>query len=285
MRRSIRARTLMLGAALALPGCTKSRGVHSGAGGYAGAADYSGVAGYAGLTNASSSGAGATSRPKRRPAVLDAGVDTGEGPFKCRGIESVCNLLTRFPTRTDVSWGDGDDFHAGVRVFGSGLVRAPGEDTLHVTGKVTGPGSGFSLWFDDCTNLSRFGGVRFLLRGRIVGAPPRVDVLLPTNDTYPWRAEPSRQKGACASPNADPFVDCVSPAASVRLANAPVLLHFDEVSGGKPRAWDPTHGPQEILAVEFRFHWADGYQPYTVDVTLDDFGFIGHAPAECAVFP
>jgi hypothetical protein len=271
MRHSARAPTLLFCSALALPGCTKSEGGHGGAGGYSGAA-------------AGASSGGASSRPKRRPAVIDAGIDTGEGPFKCRGIESVCNLLTTFPARPDVSWGDGDDFHAGVRVFGAGLARAPGEQTLHVTGKVTGPDAGFALWFDDCTNLSRFRGVRFLLRGRIVGAPPRVDLALPTNDTYPWRADPARRKGACASSNANPFVDCVSPAASVRLANTPTLVAWSDVSGGKPSAWDPSRGPKEVLAVEFRFHWADGDKPYTVDVTLDDFGFVGHAPAECAVF-
>jgi hypothetical protein len=217
--------------------------------------------------------------------VIDAGIDTGQGPFKCRGVESVCNLLTSFPARSDVSWGDGDDFHAGVRVFGSDLVRAAGEDTLHVTGKVTGPGAGFSLWFDDCMNLSRFQGVRFVLRGRVAGAPPRVDVALPTNDTYPWRADPGRRKGACASTNANPFVDCVPPSATVRLTSTPTLLHWNDVRGGKPSAWDPVHGPEQILAVEVRFPWGDGSKPYTVDVTLDDFGFIGHAPAECAVFP
>ena len=278
MRRSTRVRTLVLCAALALPGCTKSRSAYSGTG------SYSGAGGYTGTSGTSSGGAGATSRPRKRPAVIDAGVDTGEGPFKCRGIESVCNLLTTFPARSDVSWGDGDDFHAGVRVLGSDLVRAPGEETLHVTGKVSGPGAGFALWFDDCMNLSRFQGVRFVLRGRIVGAPARVTVTLPTNDTYPWRADPARRKGACASTNTDPFVDCVSPAASVPLASTPTLLHWSGVSGGKPTAWDPAHGPQQILAVEFRFHWAEGSKPYTVDVTLDDFGFIGHAPAECAVF-
>lgn len=272
MRRSTRARTLVVCSALALAGCPRSRGSHAGAGGYSGA----GIA--------SSGGAGATGRPERRPAVTDAGLDTGEGPFKCRGIESVCSFLTTFPTRTDVSWGDGDDFHAGVRVVGSNLVRASGEETLHVTGRVTGPGAGFSLWFDDCMNLSRFQGVRFVLRGRIVGAPPRVDVLFPTNDTYPWRVDPARRKGACTSSNADPFVDCVSPAASVRLGTAPTLLHWGDVSGGKPSAWDATHGPEELLAVEFRFPWAETSKPYTVDVTLDDFGFIGHVTADCAVF-
>ena len=273
MRRSTRARTLVLSWALALSGCTRSHGSHAGAGGYAGAAF------------ASAGGAGATSRPKRRPAVTDAGIDTGEGPFKCRGVESVCSLLTSFPTRADVSWGDGDDFHAGVRVFGSSLVRAPGEETLHVTGKVTGPGAGFSLWFDDCMNLSRFQGVRFVLRGRLVGAPPRVDVLFPTNDTYPWRVEPARRKGACASSSADPFANCVSPSASVRLATTPTVLKWSDVSGGKPSAWDATRGPEQLLAVEFRFPWTASSKPYAVDVTLDDFGFVGHVTADCAVFP
>jgi len=273
MRRSTRAWTLVLCPALSLPRCTKSRGDHAGAGGYAGG------------TTPSSSSAGASSRVKRRPAVIDAGVDTGVGPFNCRGIESVCDLLTSFPTRAEPSWGDGDDFHAGVRVLGTDLLRAPGEDTLHVTGTISGPGAGFSLWFDDCMNLSRYQGVRFVLRGRITGAPPRVDVALPTNDTYPWRADAGARKGACASSSANPFVDCVSPSASARLATTPQHLRWSDIRGGQPMAWDPAQSPKELLAVEFRFHWEPASKPYKVDVTLDDFGFIADKPAECAVFP
>jgi hypothetical protein len=215
--------------------------------------------------------------------VIDAG-DGTQGPFKCRGIESVCNLLESFPTRTDASWGDGDDFHAGVRLLGKGLVRAPGENELRVSGRVTGPGLGFALWFDDCMNLSRFRGLRFVLRGRIVGAPPRIDVALPTNGNFPWQTAPAGRKGACASTHPESaFADCIPAAASVTLATKPVLLPWSAVSGGKPNAWDPHLSPTELLSVEFRFPWDDGYAPYTVDVTLDDFGFISDVTAECSV--
>jgi hypothetical protein len=224
------------------------------------------------------------SRAKRRRAVIDAG-DGTQGPFKCRGIESVCNLLQSFPTRSDASWGDGDDFHAGVRLLGSGLVRAPGETELHVTGKVAGPGAGFALWFDDCMNLGKFRGLRFVLRGRLLGAPPRIEVALPTNGNFPWQTAPAGRKGACAPTHAElPFADCAPATASVALAAKPQLLPWSEIRGGKPHAWDPKLGPEELLSVEFRFPWDERSKPYQVDVTLDDFGFIGDVTAECSLF-
>jgi hypothetical protein len=267
MRRSTCAGALVFYAALHLSACTRSLGHDPGGGGRANAASGSGG-----------------SRAKRRPAVIDAG-DGTQGPFKCRGIESVCSLLESFPTRTDVSWGDGDDFHAGVRLLGDGLARVPGENELHVTGNVTRAGVGFALWFDDCMNLSRFRGLRFVLRGRVVGASPRVEVALPTNGNFPWQAAPAERKGACASNHPENlFVDCVPATASVTLGTKPVLLAWSEVTGGKPNAWDPRSSPAELLSVEFRFPWDEKQKPYKVDVTLDDFGFISDVTAECAVF-
>lgn len=273
MRRSRRAFALFLCSALAFPACTKTRKHEPGAGGRASIG--SSVAG---------SGVGG-SRGKRRRAVIDAGDGTA-GPFKCRAIESVCNLLQDFPTRTDVSWGDGDDFHAGVRLLGAGLTRAPGKNELHVTGKVAGPGVGFALWFDDCMNLSKFRGLRFVLRGRVTGAPARLEVALPTNDNFPWQTAPAGRKGACPTTHLDsPLTDCAPATASVALAAKPQLLPWSELRGGKPHAWDPTRSPAELLSVEFSFPWDERSKPYQVDVTLDDFGFISDVTAECAVFP
>lgn len=224
-------------------------------------------------------------QPKRRRAVIDAG-DPTRGPFKCRGIESVCTLLERFPMRPGVSWGDGDDFHAGVSVLGAGLERDPDESKLHVTGKVAGPGVGFALWFDDCISLARYRGLRFVLHGRVRGASPEVEVALPTNDNFPFEAVPAAHKGACVSAHPDdPSVDCAPATTRVKLATKPLVLPWSAWSGGKPRAWDPEHGPTEVLGVEFRFPWSEGAEPYDVDVTLDDFGFVGDHTGECAVFP
>jgi len=274
MRRSRRAVAWFLCSALGFPACTKTRGPEPGAGGRA-------------SVGSSSSGGSGTGggRAKRRRAVIDAG-DGTQGPFTCRAIGSACNLLQRFPTRTDASWGDGDDFHAGVRLLGDGLVRAPGDAELHVTGKVAGPGVGFALWFDDCMNLSRFHGLRFVLRGRVVGAPPRLQVALPTNDNFPWQTAPAGRKGACPTTHPDnPLLDCAPATASVALAAKPQLLPWSEIHGGKPRAWDPKLGPAELLSVEFSFPWDERSKPYRVDVTLDDFGFIGDVTTECALFP
>jgi len=217
--------------------------------------------------------------------VIDAG-DGTQGPFKCRAIESVCNLLESFPTRSDASWGDGDDFHAGVRLLGSGLVRVAGETELHVTGKVAGPGSGFALWFDDCMNLSKFRGLRFVLRGRVVGAAQHVELALRTNANFPWQTAPAGRKGACPTSHLeDPAADCAPATASLTLARTPQLLPWSELRGGKPIAWDPKLGPAELLSVEFHFPWDERSKPYQVDVTLDDFGFIGDVTTECALFP
>jgi hypothetical protein len=71
----------------------------------------------------------------------------------------------------------------------------------------------------------------------------------------------------------------------VKLSTKPIELPWSAWSGGKPHAWDPTHGPAEVLAVEFRFPWREGAEPYDIDVTLDDFGFVADHTAECAVFP
>lgn len=223
--------------------------------------------------------------PPRRRAVIDAG-DGTRGPFKCHDVQSVCNLLERFPTRAGVSWGDGDDFHAGVSLRGSDLERDPDESKLHVTGKVTHSGVGFALWFAECINLSRYRGLRFTLRGQMRGPVPEVEVLLPTNGNFPFETAPAGRKGACVSSHpSDPFVDCSPATTHVKLSTKPAVLPWSTWSGGRPHAWEPAHGPTEVLGVELRFPWREGAEPYDVDVTLDDFGFIGDHTAECAVFP
>jgi hypothetical protein len=173
MGRSPRARALFWCATLCFSACTKSRPHDTGVGGQGGLS----VASSGGRPNLAATGGGA--QPKRRRAVIDAG-DGTRGPFQCRDIQSVCNLLQGFPTRPGVSWGDGDDFHAGVSVRGSELARDPDASKLRVTGKVARSGVGFALWFDDCINLTRYRGIRFVLRGRMRGPASELEVVLPT---------------------------------------------------------------------------------------------------------
>ena len=279
MRRSRCARALVCCATLCLSACTKSRPHDGGVGGYGGVSAGS----IGGRPSLAARDGGA--EPKRRRAVIDAG-DGTRGPFKCRDVQSVCNLLERFPTRSGVSWGDGDDFHAGVSLRGYELERDPDESKLHVTGKVARAGVGFALWFDDCINLTRYRGLRFVLQGKVRGTVPELEIALPTNGNFPFETAPTGRKGACVSSHpSDPFVDCAAATAHVKLSAKPNMLPWNAWSGGKPHAWEPGRGPSEVLGVEFRFPWHEGAEPYEIDVTLDDFGFIADHTAECAVFP
>jgi hypothetical protein len=262
---------LLLGTVLLAPGCTKNRDASVGAGGRA-------------TTDGASLGgrrAAATTTPEPRDQR------PRPGPNACLGINSACTLLSEFPPRDGAWWGDGDDLHGGLALLGTGLTRTSDASALHLRGTVAGGGVGFALWFDHCTDLANYAGLRFILSGALKGAPSRrMQVAVQTNSDRSWQTSPPADVGACTpvSPGSA-AAECVAPSVAVALTKAPTLIHWADVAGGKPKPWDPETGPREITGVAFTFPWDAKSKPYAVDITFDDFGFISAAPLPCSVLP
>ena len=201
------------------------------------------------------------------------------GPYACPGVEATCDAFHDFPLDvSEVTWGNGA-FTGGIAVFGD-IVRESDSTGLHVTGTVSGYGSGFNLWFTRCSDISAYSGVLMTLTG--TAAPNGyVTFQLLTNSDYPWQPRPEDGKGACTAPDpADPWSYFVAPAVDVFVAGFPVAMTWAAISGGVPVAWDAMASPQEIVGLQWLFPY-DG-TAYAIDLRLDDLYLLSsEAPVEC----
>lgn len=205
-------------------------------------------------------------------ALAGASGMAGAGGFTCDGVSATCDVFTSYSTDPGATFGVGN-FTARFVVFGSGLsAEAPSASRLHVTGQVAGVGSGIVLWFDRCSDLTAFSGIRFLLQGMLESNS--VTLFLVTNSDYP--VDPMLGKGACTTS------DCEAPAALAAPFAEPVTYAWPAFTGGKPVLWDPKYGMNELIGIEWIFPYDASLGPYDVDVTLEDVGFAGGAGVECA---
>ncbi|HEV8549729.1 MAG TPA: hypothetical protein VGQ57_11890 [Polyangiaceae bacterium] len=209
------------------------------------------------------------------------------GPHACPGYTPACSSLETFPNTSAISWVDGDDFHGGIRVFGSGVARSADTTALHVTGTVTGPGAGFSFWFQDCVSLEFFRGIRFTLSGHAPGAAgEKLALAFQTNADHSWQTDPTGRVGACTPPDGAAISSyCVAPSVLIPLASSPTEIPWADVHGGKPVPWDAISGPKQLVALEFTFPWDANSKPYAVDVSFDHLLFLSPAAIPCTLLP
>jgi hypothetical protein len=194
------------------------------------------------------------------------------GPFACAGVLATCDQFTSFSTADGITWGIGA-FTGGISVFGSKIVRDTSDTTgIHITGTVADYGSGFVIWFTQCSSLKDFLGVIFRATGMTtLGNVMQVQLL--TNSDYPWQPRPQDLKGACTSATPDnPWTDCVAPSLAVGLSSTTQAYLWSDFAGGMPVAWDPSTSPGELVGLQWLFLY-DG-NPYDVDVRVDTVGFM-----------
>ncbi len=264
-------------------GGTPSRG---GAG--AGGAPPGGTGGRAG--SSAGGGVGGRSGAAGTGGIAGTGGAGPTGPYACRPTPATCGQINDFSTLTAASWGSGD-FTGGVSVFGSGVTRDTTASALHVTGTVTGYGHGFTLWFSRCSSLAAYTGITFTLSGTTASATRSntMDLQLQTNADYPWQPRPMDLKGGCtAATVADALALCVAPGlGGIVLAASPQLVTWAEIMGGMPTAWHVSMSPAELLGIQWLFPWSTEFQPYAVDVTLDNVRFTGGTgpTTECPATP
>ena len=78
---------------------------------------------------------------------------------------------------------------------------------------------------------------------------------------------PSSGGGTCSG-------TCENPTATVAISDTPttVKVLWEDFAGGVPEAGPD---PSAVLAIWFRLDWVEGGTPYDIDITIDDFSFIG----------
>jgi hypothetical protein len=140
------------------------------------------------------------------------------------------------------------------------LVRNEREGVLRVTGTVAGP-SGFGVFLGPCViDMSAGYGIMFIIGGR-AGSGALKMAIGTSSTTSPDACQLGR--GKCALDN------CVPPSVNLDITESPaaIALPWGAFSDGSP---SPAVDPHEVVLVRWDFEWADGMNPYTVDVTLDN---------------
>ncbi|HTQ02353.1 MAG TPA: hypothetical protein VMI54_00800 [Polyangiaceae bacterium] len=206
---------------------------------------------------------------------------SGQGPYACAHVSPTCDTFTNFSTDTGQTWGIGG-FTGGISVFGAGITRDTAEDRIHVTGTVTDYGEGIGIYFTSCANLSGYAGVYFTMSG-MTGDNDEFQISPLTNSDYSWEAQPMSMIGGCTPSNLNPSVDCTAPDLIATLYSSRQYAYWSDFSGGTPVSWNSATSPNEIVGVEWIFPYDPTLGSYSVDVTLDDVGFIrsGSAAPDC----
>jgi hypothetical protein len=229
---------------------------------------FSSTGGASNNTGGSTSIAGATSSG----AGASSGGASATGPFTCAGTMANCSSWTTFAQSTMNSWGTGM-FTGGITTFGTTLKRdATTTDSIHVTGTVDGYGYGFGLYFSGCSDLSKYTGVSFKIKGT-AGTPPAITFQVQTNADYPWEAAPMNKGGCTATDLTNPFGSCIAPSKSVTVpaAETTVSVLWADLGTGMPTA---TADPTQVLGIQWGFPWATGAN-YMFDVTVSDVTLTG----------
>jgi hypothetical protein len=182
------------------------------------------------------------------------------------------------------SWGSGM-FTGGITVFGTGLTRdATTTDGIHVTGMVSGYGFGFGLYFSTCSDLSKYTGVSFKVKGT-TDTTAMLQFQLETNTDYPWQPRPTDMKGGCtATGTTDPYSICIAPSklVGVTATATTVMVAFADLAGGMPTAGAPASDLKGIVGMQWALPWSGVTEmAYAADVTVSDVTLIGGTGISC----
>ena len=281
---------LVIGAA-GLEACSSSdSGTPSNTGGTSPGAGTGGASSHAGTTSiggtspgAGTSGLAGTSSGAGTTGSAGSGGGSATGPFACAGIVANCDTWTTFPQSTTNSWGSGM-YTGGITIFGTGLTRDPATtDSIHVTGMVTGYGFGFGLYFTTCSDLSKYTGISFKVKGK-TDATSMLALQVLTNPDTPWQPRPMDMKGACTAMDPTMAYNVCQPptkSSAITTTESTVSVLFTDLAAGMPTA---TADPKQIVGLQWALPWAGTTGvAYAADVTVSDVQLTGGTGVSCAM--
>jgi hypothetical protein len=182
------------------------------------------------------------------------------GAFECEYARVPNEKITDFSIWNaggDTIWGDdmsltGGDFSyqnddAGADPLTVEVDTAAG--TAHITGTVNGY-AGWGLWFGECTNASRWTGIRFTIGGDL-GETGQLEFQVQTNNDYP--IDSSNSKGACAGDWNDGCASNTFSFDEFPAEPAPLEVPWSGLTGGQPNAMESA----ELLGIQWQFNCAD----------------------------
>jgi hypothetical protein len=120
----------------------------------------------------------------------------------------------------------------------------------HITGTITGY-AGWGLWFGECTNASRWTGVRFTMGGDL-GVSGKLEFQVQTNNNYP--IDTSNSKGACGGAWNDGCASNKYVFEEFPAEPAPLEVPWSSLAEGQPQDVEPA----ELLGIQWQFNCATG---------------------------
>jgi hypothetical protein len=132
--------------------------------------------------------------------------------------------------------------------------------TAHITGTVTGY-AGWGLWFGECTNASRWTGIRFTMGGDL-GVSGQLAFQVQTNNNYP--IDSANSKGACGGDWGDGCDSGTFVFEEVPAEPAPLEVPVASLTGGAPEPVEPA----QLLGIQWQFNCETG-DACEVDVIVD----------------
>jgi hypothetical protein len=220
----------------------------------------------AGSTNGGTGGANA-----------GTGGGTGQVVTMCPGVMPAAPLIADFEMAPGAGekyeWGSADqgtmDFWGGTFNYPDALALTFADGAMTAAGHIT-EYAGFGLYVQNCADASKYDGVRFKIKGN----PPngKLAFAVQTNKNE-WA---TGMKGSCLAPDAQKFINCVHPSASVTVGAdfATVDIMWADLKAGKPAA-DATTDGSDVIGLQFILPWVDKMAPYDTSVTIDDVELIG----------
>ena len=233
----------------------------------------------AGSTTGGSAGSstGGNSAGSTAAGTGGTGGNTTQVVTACPAVVPGAALIADFETApaagATYEWGSADqgtmDFWGGTFSYPAAVELTFADGAMTAAGHVADY-SGFGLYVQNCADASSFEGVRF----KIKGDPPmgKLTFALQTNQNE-WA---SGTKGSCLAPDAQRYINCVHPSASITVGAdfETVTVKWADLKAGKPAAAATTDG-SDVIGLQFILPWVEKGTPYDTSITIDDVEFIG----------
>lgn len=261
----------LLGGVFVVPACgSGGDDVDTPSGGTGGASAGSATGGNAGSATGGTGGS-------TTGGTAGTGGNTTQVAAECPGVVPGVTLIADFETAPEAGatyeWGSADqgttDFWGGTFSYPAAVELTFADGAMTAAGNVADY-SGFGLYVQNCADASSFEGIRF----KIKGDPPmgKLSFALQTNQNE-WA---SGLKGSCLAPDAQRYVNCVHPSASITITAdfTTVEVKWADLKAGKPAAAATTDG-SDVIGLQFILPWVEKGTAYDTSVTIDDVEFIG----------
>jgi hypothetical protein len=208
----------------------------------------------------------------------------------CAGLVPTAAAITDF-SGAAMSFGpyDGLGFSGAMYTYPAAVTQSFTADNWNVTGTIANY-SGFGITPQPCAkvNVSAYQGIQFDISGTFTpvaagGTAPAASVSLsigtvPDDVASQYTAmfnatDPTTFNfGTCVPLGNQYDGSCAAPSKSIPFTATAttVMVHWSDLAGAKPKAFDPT----QITFLAWAFPWTGtGAAQYTVNVTIDNLSF------------